>query len=173
MKKLKAGMLSFVLLLTSTMVWAQAPKASPAAQATGTINGATITIDYSSPSVKGRKIFGELVAYNKVWRAGANEATKFTTDKKVMIGKTPLEPGSYSIYAIPGEKSWSIIFNSEIGQWGSKHGGASTRVAEKDVLTVEVKPAKTAALVESLKYEVTPKGVVLSWENQSVLIPVK
>lgn len=171
-KNLKAGVLTFVLLLSSTAIWAQAPKASPAATATGTINGANITIKYSSPSVKGRKIYGGLVPYDQVWRAGANEATVFTTDKKVMIGKTPLEAGSYSIYAIPGEKSWKIIFNSQTGQWGTGKDG-STRVPAKDVATVDVKPVKPAALVESLKYEITPKGVVLAWENQSVLVPIK
>ncbi|WP_442592190.1 DUF2911 domain-containing protein [Pedobacter sp. AW31-3R] len=172
-KKLKAGMLTMVLLLTSTVMWAQAPKASPAATAKGTINGANISISYSSPAVKGRKIYGELVPFDKVWRAGANEATVFTTDKKVMIGKTPLEAGSYSIYVIPGEKTWKVIFNSQTGQWGSTHGGESTRVPEKDVVSILVKPSKTAALEERLKYEVTPKGFILAWENQSVLVPVK
>lgn len=172
-KKLKAGALTFALLLTSTVIWAQAPKASPEATAKGVIKDANITITYSSPAVKGRKIYGGLVPYDQVWRAGANAATVFTTDKKIIVGKTPLEAGSYSIYAIPGEKTWKIIFNSETGQWGTTHGGESTRVAAKDVVSIDVKPVKTASLEERLKYEVTPKGFVLAWENQSVLIPIK
>lgn len=171
-KKLKAGVLTFVLLLSSTAIWAQTPKASPAATATGAINGANITIKYSSPAVKGRKIYGGLVPYDSVWRAGANEATVFTTDKKIMIGRTPLEPGSYSIYAIPGEKTWKIIFNAQTGQWGTGKNG-STRIPAKDVVSVNVTPAKTASLEERLKYEVTPKGVVLAWENLFVLVPIK
>jgi hypothetical protein len=171
-KKLKGGLLTFVLLLTSASLWAQAPKASPAATATGVVNGANISIKYSSPAVKGRKIFGGLVPLDSVWRAGENEATVFTTDKKVMIGKTPLEAGSYSIYAIPGAKTWKIIFNSETGQWGTTRTGSS-RVPAKDVVSILVKPTKTAALQERLQYDITPKGFTLAWENQSVLVPIK
>lgn len=166
--RLKVGVMALFLVLSSTVTWAQ----SPAATAKGTINGATITIDYSSPSVKGRKIFGGLVPYNEVWRAGANEATVFKTDKKITVGSTPLASGSYSIYVIPTEKTWTVIFNSETGQWGTGKGG-TTRVASKDVLRLVVKPAKTSSLEERLKYEVTPKGFVLAWENQSVLVPIK
>lgn len=171
--KIKIGVLTLVLLLSSTAMWAQGVKASPAATAKGIINGANITITYSSPAVKGRKIYGGLVPYDKVWRAGANEATVFTTDKKIMIGKTPLEAGSYSIYAIPGEKTWKIIFNAETGQWGSTHSGESTRVPAKDVVSILVKPVQTAALEERLKYEISAKGFALVWENVSVFVPVK
>jgi hypothetical protein len=166
--KLKAGATMLFMVLSSTVTWAQ----SPAATAKGTINGANITIDYSSPSVKGRKIYGGLVPYNEVWRAGANEATVFKTDKKIVVGSTPLPAGSYSIYVIPTEKAWTVIFNSETGQWGTAKGG-TTRVAAKDVLRVLVKPVKTPALEERLKYEITPKGFTLAWENQSVLVPIK
>lgn len=172
-KTLKTGVLTFVLLLSSTAIWAQNAKPSPAETATGTINGANITIKYSSPAVKGRKIYGGLVPYNEVWRAGANEATVFTTDKKIMIGKTPLEAGSYSIYAVPGEKTWKIIFNAETGQWGTAKGGVTTRVPAKDVVSIDVKATATASLEERLKYEITAKGFVLAWENQSVLVPIK
>ena len=89
--------LLFTALLTITFVNAQnKPVASPAAVATGKINGATITINYSSPSVKGRVIWGDLVPYNKVWRAGANEATTFETDKELTIEGKKLPAGKYS-----------------------------------------------------------------------------
>jgi len=171
-KTIKSGVLALALILSATAMRAQDSKPSPAATATGTINGANISISYSSPAVKGRKIFGELVPYEKVWRAGANEATVFKTDKKVMVGRTPLEPGAYSIYVIPSEKSWKVILNSQTGQWGTSRTG-STRVAEKDVLTIDVKTTTTPELVERLKYDVTPKGFTLAWENQSVLVPIK
>jgi len=171
-KTIKSGVLALALVLSATAMRAQESRPSPAATATGTVNGANISISYSSPAVKGRKIFGGLLPYNEVWRAGANEATVFKTDKKVMVGKTPLEAGSYSIYVIPNEKSWKVIFNSQTGQWGTGKNG-STRVPEKDVTTIVVKTVKTPALVERLKYEVTPEGVVLAWENSSVLVPIK
>lgn len=167
---LKKVTIAVALILSSASLMAQGAK-SPAASATGTINGANIIIKYSSPSVRGRKIFGELVPYDQVWRAGANEATVFTTDKKITVGKTPLEAGSYSIYAIPGDKTWKIIFNAQTGQWGTNKGG-STRDASKDVLSIAVKPRKIA-LQESLKYEITSKGFSLAWEESSVLVPIK
>src|ERR1700740_1063096 len=96
------------IFLTSTLS-AQGDKStrpSPPATATGKVNGATITIDYSSPAVKGRKIWGELVPYDKVWRTGANEATLFKTDKKIKVEGKSLPAGRYSVYTVPGEKAW-------------------------------------------------------------------
>lgn len=172
MKTIKTGVLALALILSSTVMNAQEIKASPAATATGSINGANVSISYSSPGVKGRKIFGGLTPYDQVWRAGANEATVFKTDKKIMIGTTPLEAGAYSIYVIPSEKSWKVIFNSQTGQWGVGKGGSS-RIPEKDVANITVKTEKTPQPVERLKYEITPKGFVLAWENTSVMVPVK
>jgi len=165
-------MLVLGLLFTSNAMMAQGAKPSPAATATGTVNGADINVKYSSPAVKGRKIWGGLVPYDKDWRAGANEATVFTTSKKIMVEGKPLAAGSYSIYAVPGEKTWKIIFNSETGQWGTTKDGSS-RVPAKDVLTVTVTPVKTNMLEERLKYDITPKGLVLSWENLKVPVAIK
>jgi hypothetical protein len=170
-KKLNTGLLLAFLLVSNVMCAQNKP--SPAATAQGTVNGANITIKYSSPAVKGRKIWGGLVPYDAVWRAGANEATVFTTDKKIMVEGKPLAAGSYSIYAVPGEKTWKIIFNSETGQWGTTHDGVTTHVPAKDVLTVNVSPVKTKALEERLKYNVTPKGIELVWENLSVPVAIK
>ena len=146
---------------------------SPGATATGKINGATITITYASPSVKGRKIWGGLVPYDKVWRAGANEATILETDKDIMVEGKQLAKGKYSLYAIPGEQEWSIILNSETGQWGIKRGGDTTRDPAKDVAVVKVKPMKAASMNEALVYVVTDKGIALRWENLEVPVAVK
>src|SRR5947207_14227395 len=97
-------------MLFSSVLWAQ-NQASPPATATGKVNGATITINYSSPGVKGRPIWCALVPYDKVWRAGANAATIFETDKAIKVEGKPLPAGKYSLYAIPGEKKWTIILN--------------------------------------------------------------
>ena len=161
--------LFMLALLTSVTSFAQ----SPAATASGKVNGATITIVYSSPSVKGRKIWGDLVPYDKVWRAGANAATIVETDKDITVEGKPLPKGKYSLYAIPGEKEWSIILNSETGQWGIKRSGESTRNPEKDVAVVKVKPIKSASMNEALTYVVTDKGFALRWENLEVPVAVK
>ena len=146
---------------------------SPPATATGMIGGATITIDYSSPAVKGREIWGKLVPYDQPWRAGANEATMFKTDKDIMVEGKSLKAGSYSFFTIPGESKWTIIFNSETGQWGDKHDGSANFDPAKNVLTVDVKPGKSSKFNERLTYVVSNKGFSLDWENLSVPVSVK
>lgn len=166
-------MLVFVLAaLAGHFAYAQGGKASPATTATGMLGDAKITINYGSPSVKGRKIWGELVPYGKVWRAGANEATTFETDKTILVDGKKLPAGKYSIYMIPNEKEWQVIFNSETGQWGTKKGGDTSRVPEKDVLTVTVKPVATKELTEKLTYTVTKKGFNLTWEKLEVPVSI-
>jgi len=146
---------------------------SPKKTATGKIGAANVTITYSSPSVRGRKIWGDLVPYNKVWRAGANEATILETDKPLTIQGKKLPAGKYSLYAIPGEKEWQIILNSQTGQWGIERNGETTRKADKDVLVAKVKPKKSAAMQESLAYKINKNGFVLEWENLEVPVSAK
>jgi len=146
---------------------------SPPAAATGKVNGATITIDYSSPAVKGRKIWGELVPYDKVWRTGANEATLFSTDREIKVEGKTLHAGKYSMYTIPGEKEWVIIFNSQTGQWGVKDNEETSEDPAKDVLRVTVKPEKSATFNERMKFEVEKNGFSLLWENLKVPVSIK
>jgi hypothetical protein len=101
-----------------------------------------IAIMYNRPSKKGRVIFGELVPYGKVWRTGANEATTFETTKDLAFGDKILKAGKYSLWTIPNEQSWTVIFNSESGQWGVGFNGEANRKPSKDVLSV-VAPAVT------------------------------
>jgi len=154
------------VFLTSTIM-AQA-QASPAATAKGTVKGANITINYSAPSVKGRKIWGDLVPYDKVWRAGANEATIFETDRDIKIEGKKLAKGKYSLYAIPGVKEWTIIFNSATGQWGINRDGTTTQDPAKDVLRVKVHAKKSSGFQEKLVYTISAKGFDLIWENVDV-----
>lgn len=170
--------LTLVGLVCSLSSWAQGDKASrpsPPATASGKVNGATITISYSGPSVKGRQVWdpsGTLAPYGKVWRAGANEATIFETDKDIKVEGKNLPAGKYSLFAIPDQKEWKFIFNSQTGQWGIKRGGEANRDPANDVLTVEAKP-KTSAMTERLMYDVTGKGVVLKWDTVEVPIAIK
>lgn len=160
--------LFLIVLLTTTFVNAQDKPASPATVATGKINGATVNINYSSPSVKGRKIWGELVPFNKVWRAGANEATTFETDKDLMIEGSKLPAGKYSFFVIPNEKECVIIFNKEAKQWGAY------KYKEKDdQLRVTVKQKITDSNAENLVYTINENEIVLSWEKWSIPISVK
>lgn len=89
-------------------------------------DGKTITVDYSTPSMKGRKIYGGLVPFTEVWRTGANEATTFVTNTDVVIGGTTVPAGSYTLYTLPGEKAWKLIISKKTGQWGVPYPGAQS-----------------------------------------------
>jgi len=179
MKKMmipKGLVLALVGMFMTSLIWAQEDKSkrpSPPATAKGKVMGATITINYSSPGVKGRKIWGGLVPYNEVWRAGANEATLFETDKNIKVEGKSLPAGKYSLYAIPGEKEWVIILNSKTGQWGVKDDESTTEDPANDVIRVTVKPEKSAIANERLKYIVDKNGFALEWENLKVPVSIK
>jgi hypothetical protein len=172
----KAQVILIACLMLSLYLQAQQDKSkrpSPPATASGKIGDATIAFDYSSPSVKGRKIFGGLLPYDKVWRAGANEATLFTTDKDINIEGKKLLAGKYSFFATPGEKEWTIYFNSETGQWGDKEGGDTNMDPAKTVLSVKVKPTPLANISEQLVYTVKTDGFTLQWEYTAIFVKVK
>lgn len=163
-------------LLFSTLVHAQGDQSqrpSPPATATGKIGDATITIRYSSPGVKGRKIWGELVPYDKTWRAGANEATIFETDHDITVEGKKLPAGKYSLFATPGEKEWTFIFNSQTGQWGIKRTGEANFDPANNVLTVTVEPQKSDNFHERLAYTIGDKGFSLQWENLEVPVRIE
>ena len=168
-KTIKSIALLFTAITISVSALAQEPKPSPAATATGKVKGATITIVYSSPAVKGRKIWGGLEAYDKVWRAGANEATTFETDKDIMVEGKALPAGKYSFFLIPKESgTWTAIFNKEPKQWGAyKYEEA------KDQLRVEVKTKALKATQERLVYNITKTGFTLDWDKISVPVTIK
>ncbi|WP_201985909.1 DUF2911 domain-containing protein [Hymenobacter rubidus] len=144
-------------------------KPSPAATATGKIGSTDVTVNYSSPGVKGRKIFGGLETYGKVWRAGANEATTVAFSKDVTVEGKPLPAGKYGFFVIPAEKDkWTVIFNKVPNQWG-----AFKYDEKQDALRVLVTPRKSATLTERLVYEVKAPGLVLRWENMEVPVAIK
>jgi hypothetical protein len=137
---------------------------SPPAEAHAVI-GADRQVDiyYSSPAVKGRTVWGSLVPYGKVWRTGANEATVFQTSSDLTIGGKVLPAGKYALFTIPGEKEWTIIFNSVWDQWGAyKYDSA------KDVLRITARPEKSAAYNERMKFVIDDNVVAILWENMRV-----
>ncbi|WP_187263973.1 DUF2911 domain-containing protein [Pontibacter beigongshangensis] len=157
-------------LLMSAGALAQDDKASrpsPPATASGKIGQANVTINYSSPAVKGRTIFGDRVPYGKVWRSGANEATTFEVDQAVTVEGKTLPAGKYSLFTIPGEDQWTVIFNKTSDQWGTQYK------EDQDALRVTAKPRKAASMQERLEYQVQEPGFVLRWENLELPVSVK
>jgi Protein of unknown function (DUF2911) len=159
-------------IFASTALQAQDNKAqrpSPPKTVTQMLDSLSINIVYNAPSVKGRTIWGALVPYGKVWRTGANEATTFEVNKPVLIEGQKLAAGKYSLFTVPGEKEWVVVFNKEASQWG-----AYSYKKDMDALRVTVKPGKTKLLVEQLAIDVSDKGEVsIAWENVQIAFGVK
>jgi hypothetical protein len=143
------------------------PRPSPNATLVQTAGITDITIKYSRPGVKGRAIWGALVPYGKVWRTGANDATTIAFSDDVTVGGSKLAAGTYSLHTIPGQDSWTIVFNNVSNQWGSFAYDPA-----KDALRVEAKPEK-AEFREWLTFEVPELSndmakIVIRWENLAV-----
>jgi hypothetical protein len=140
---------------------------SPPASVSQELGISSVRIDYHRPAVKGRKIWGGLVPYGQVWRAGANEATAITFSDPVRIGGQELPAGAYAFFAIPGKDAWTLVFNREARQWG-----AFNYKAEQDALRIQAQP-RPAPFQEYLGYGIQVTGpdslrVELSWENLAV-----
>jgi hypothetical protein len=145
------------------------PVASPAATATGKIKDATITINYSSPAVKGRTIWGGLQKFDAVWRAGANKTTTFETNKGITVQGQKLPAGKYNFFLIPKESgTWTAIFNKEIANTNP----FNYKEAE-DQLRVDVKVKALKETQERLVYKIEKDGFSLNWDKISVPVAVK
>jgi hypothetical protein len=166
MKKIIGILLIFIA--TTNFAVGQKAKASPREIVTGKINAATITIDYGSPSVKGRKIWGGLVPFDKIWRAGANEATTFKTDKDIIVNGGELPAGKYSLFIIPNEKECIVIFNKKADQWGAYNYNQ-----ELDQLKVSVSPNKKSNSTEKLLFLVNNSTIGLLWDNWEIALEIK
>jgi hypothetical protein len=148
------------------------PQVSQGASVKQTIGLNDVTITYSRPGVKGRKIWGALVPYSAVWRTGANAATTIQFTEDVLVEGQPLPAGTYSLHTIPGEKEWTIILNREANQWGSySHDEA------KDAVRVKVAPMPgTPQEWMQFRFEdptINSARVVLAWESLQVPFTVK
>jgi hypothetical protein len=136
----------------------------------------TIKVFYNRPFKKGRDIFGALVPYDKVWRTGANESTSLETNKDLIIEGKTLKAGKYSLWTIPGQDAWTIIFNSQYGQWGINSKGEANRDPSMDVLTVQVTPFQQEQEFDQFTISFEKTGgddaeMVLLWDKTLVAMP--
>lgn len=127
-----------------------------------TVDGVAVTVEFGRPNVKGRKIWGGLVPYGKVWRTGADEATTITFGGDVMIGGDKLAAGTYSLFTIPAADGWTFIFNKVGEQWG-----AFGYDSGEDALRVKAEP-READMEESMSFVVDGSSIVLRWEKLAV-----
>lgn len=147
---------------------------SPRMQKSGSVYGMTVDLDYSSPRVKGRKIWGDLVPYDEVWRAGADEVSAISFNQSAFFGGTEIDAGTYGMFIIPKEnEDWIFILNEEWSQ--EEHGvwGAYDYDEDKDILRLAVSPEWMEESAEELSYDVSADGnLVFSWENVKLTISV-
>ena len=161
-----------LFLLFLSVAFAQ-PPVSPAATATVTIDGKKLTIAYSAPSMRGRKIMGGLVPYGQWWRTGADNATTFQTNADLVIGSGPglkVPKGIYTLYTLPGQSEWQLIVNKQTGQWGTEYN------QRQDLGRVKMNLTQTPALVDSFKIELLSTGgnkglLKMTWERTDVSVP--
>ena len=143
-----------------------ADRASKNGKAEGSVDGVDVTLEYGSPNVKSRAIWGDLVPYDKVWRTGANEATTISINKDVMVEGKALAAGTYGVFTIPGESEWVVIFNKVPEQWGAMKYDEG-----EDALRVTVEP-EAAEFVESMMFEIDESDMVLRWEKLAVPVTI-
>lgn len=168
MKKTMFLLALISLLAVVLLAQDKSKRPSPPAVAEGTIEGVKIKIDYSQPAAKGRKIMGGLVPYGEVWRTGANESTVIEFDKNVKIEGQALPAGKYTLFTVPGESEWTIIFNKKLGQWGAYDYHKNK---DQNALQVKVKSG-TTDFTEAFTITVDNDAVSLKWENTVVSFKV-
>lgn len=166
MKKL----LVTAFIISSLSVYSQMmlPAASPRQKIEQQFSTSKITVDYGRPGVKGRKILGELVPYNKIWRAGANSSTKITFDQPVSFGGKTVPAGTYGLFVLPTEKDWKLILNKDSQQWGAFAYDEKLNVAD---VTVPVQ--KSTEKAEWFEIDLTPvddfsTNLTIKWDDVKV-----
>ena len=145
---------------------------SPPAQAQCTFpDGKSVTINYSSPRAKGRKIFGDLVPYGQVWRTGANEATTFVSDANLSVGGKDVPAGNYTIFTVPNADKWTLIINKKTGEWGIPYKYESDELGR-----IDMKMSKLSSPVENFTIAFDQKGnsctLSISWENTKASVDI-
>ena len=160
-------------VLTAILVAQQNKPASPPGEATLKFaDGKTVSIQYSRPSMRGRKIFGGLVPYDQVWRTGANAASSLKTDVALTIGGANVPTGSYTLYTLPSANSWKLIINKQTGQWGTNYDQS------QDLARVDMKVSQRSSPLEQFTISFDKTGgdsatLKLEWDTTIASVEVK
>jgi hypothetical protein len=165
MKKIAISVLFVFALCLISSAQDKSKRPSPPEQAQCKFSdGKTITVDYSSPRAKGRKIFGELVPFGQVWRTGANEATTFVANTSISTEGRDIPAGNYTIFTVPDQNKWTLIVNKKTGEWGIPYKYESEELAR-----IPMSVSKTSAPVENFTIRFDQGGnactLNISWED--------
>jgi len=164
--------LAFLITVTNSFSQSIFPSLSPKGRIEQTIGMTNIAVDYERPAARGRKIFGELVKNEKLWRTGAGNCTKITFSKPVIIDNKKINKGTYSVFTIPATNEWTVILNTDTTLYG-----VASYNEKKDLLRFKVKPQLTDRYYESLTIDidVIPNNAVvyIAWEKTQISFQVE
>ena len=150
-------------------------RASPYDSVRVQVAGQTAQICYSRPSARGRQIYGGLVPFDTLWRTGANEPTIIHLPVAARIAGIAVEPGSYSLYTVPGQQQWQVVVNRSTTQWGEE-SNYTPDVRAQEIGRAEVPTERIESPVEQFTIRAEPAGegsqIIIEWENTRVLIPI-
>jgi Protein of unknown function (DUF2911) len=172
MQKRSAFLMCMLLVFSmATAAQEKKPRPSPAANAQCKFtDGKSIKVDYSSPRVKGRKIYGELVPFGQVWRTGANEATTFVNDANVSIAGKDVPAGNYTMFTVPNQDKWTLIISKKTGEWGIPYPEG------QDLVRADMSVSKTSAPVENFTISFHEMGtgchMYIDWENTRATVEI-
>ncbi|HVM75048.1 MAG TPA: DUF2911 domain-containing protein [Candidatus Saccharimonadales bacterium] len=159
------------LVVAALVLHAQQDKSkrpSPPAQATMDLGGGkSITVDYSSPRLKGRQVGGEVAAFGQVWRTGANEATTFVNTADVIVGGATVPAGNYTLFTIPNKDKWVLIVSKKTGEWGTDYPGPSN-----DLARVDMKVSTLPSPVENFTISFASGAMNLDWGTTRASVSV-
>ena len=160
-----------LLSLTSAPALSWSQESPPAKAACKFSDGKTILVNYSSPRMRGRKIYGDLVPYGEVWRAGADDATSFVTNADLMVGGRLVPAGKYTLFALPNPTKWTLVISKQKGEWGIPYPGS-----RYDLLRTEMKVEKLAQRAEDFVIAFDQGGATctmrLDWETTRASIEI-
>lgn len=172
MKKILLALVAVASIMTAQAQSIKTPAPSPTQTIKQDFALSSIEVNYSRPNMKGRTVFGDLAPYGKLWRTGANAATKVTFGEDVTVGGVAVKAGTYVLYTVPNKDEWEVIFNKGLGNWG-----IDGYKKEEDVARFKVKPLALTSSVETFTIQlgnVTPAtaDIQVSWEKTQINIPV-
>lgn len=174
LKKILIGLavLIVILFVAFQVLKSKTKSSSPEVKQTYSVGTSKINLFYCSPSKKGREIFGGIIKYGEVWRTGANEPTTFETDKSLVVDGKKLPAGKYSLWTIPQQESWTVIFNKEIPFWGDNTDGKAARNDKTDVLQVVIPVEKLITSQEKLSIDANNNALTIIWDMTKVTVPI-
>jgi hypothetical protein len=172
-QKISALGVALSLFIGAAQAQIQTPQASPAATISQSVGLGKVTVEYSRPALKGRKMFGAQVPYGKVWRTGANKITNLILSEEMMVQGQKVPAGAYGLFTIPTATDWTIILSKDANMWGAYEYNAKNDVVRFTVKSQKLAKAQENFTIEFTDFTPSEASVAISWENTLVKFPIR